>query len=202
MKKFFFAALALVGMTCFTSCDEDHYQGMALSGQWAGDFGMCYDYYDRYYDRYRTVDCYDTDLEFIPYEDSYTSGYGYQVDYYDYGPYDEIYHTFFWRVRNGVIYMEYRDEHELSTAIRDYSMTNSRLEGYFVESGTHFSLRKYQDYYDWTPYINTYGDYRSGNGYGYHGRPGGYYAPTRNGEDSVKVVEKPEILRYRNRYAE
>lgn len=198
MKKLLFASLCLLSAMGFSSCDEDAYQGMALSGCWEGDFGMSYDYYDRY-NRIQTVNCYDTDLEFVPYSDSYSSGYGYQIDYYNRGPYDEIYHSFTWEVRNGVIYMDYRGERQLSTAIRDYQMDNDYLSGYFVETGTHFSLRKYRDYYDWTPYVKVYGDYRSGYGYGYHDNR--YYAPTRNADGQQETDEKPVIIRYYNRYS-
>ena len=45
-------------------------------------------------------------------------------------------------------------------------MTNDYLTGVFDYSGTSFRLRKIVDYYDWTPYVNTYG-YSSRNNWSY-----------------------------------
>lgn len=205
MKKFFIAAMSLVASLCtFTSCDDDDMQGMALSGCWEGDFGMCYDY--EYRGRLYTEYADYTDIQFYPYENSYNKGYGYQVDIYECGPWDEVYHSFTWEVRNGIIYLDYckSGEEELTTFLRDYEMTNDYLTGYFGNTNSHFSLRKYQDYYNWTPYINTYGDYRHGYGYGYHEYYDWdyYYAPTRSAEGVTdSVSEAPKMIRSYNRHA-
>lgn len=204
MKKFFIAAIALIATAgTFTSCDPDDDQGMALSGCWDGDFGMSYDY--EYRGRVYTEDADYTDIQFYPSEGYYDRGYGYQVDFYEYGPWDEVYHSFTWRIQNGVVYLDYCSEHQLSTDIYDYEMTNNYFTGYFGDSHTRFSLRKYEDYFNWTPYINTYGDYRRGNGYGYsEWDDWGYYARTRfadgaTGEDSA--AEAPKLIRVYNRHS-
>lgn len=198
MKKTFFASIvAMASLISFTSCDEDVATGMNLSGDWYGDFGMYYeDSYGRYWDSY------DTNLSFIPYQGNATRGHGYETDYYKVGPYSEIYHAFEWEVRNGIIYIEYCgwEDADLDTFIRDYSMTNDYFSGYFGNSSSRFSLRKYADYYNWNTYIVDYGygDYNHGYGYGY--RPSSYLAGTRAEGDSVGA-EKPAVVRIGNRFS-
>lgn len=201
MKKNYLALLlgALTALASFTSCtDDDDVKGMVLSGEWRGDFDMYYDYQYSWGDvmRFWATETY---LEFIPYSNSYNSGYGYQVDFYDDydSPYDEIYHSFKWEVRYGTIYMYYRGEEEWDTYLRDYHMTNDRLTGYFEDTSNRFSLWKLTDYYDWTPYINAYGDYNSEYGYGY-GRPGYYYRKTPTKTSSGEQVEPGKIIHYGN----
>lgn len=194
MKKTYLAMLigAAVAFVSFTSCtDEDDVKGMVLSGEWEGDFDMSYDYQYSWGDIVRFYSDW-TYLSFVPFDYSYSSGYGYQVDFYnDYqSPYDEVYHAFTWEVRYGTIYLHYRGEAEWDTYLRDYNMSNNLLTGYFKDTYNSFSLRKLTDYYDWTPYINTYGTYNYGYGYGY-GYPG-YYAKTRSGE----AVEEGKVIRY------
>lgn len=198
MKKKNLAMLfvgALLALVSFTSCtDDDDVKGMVLSGEWRGDFDMYYDYEYSWGGDYETFYADETFLSFVPYNYSYNRGYGYQADfYYDRrSPYEVVYHSFTWEVRYGTIYLDYRGEDEWDTYLRDYRMTNDRLSGYFEDTNNTFLLYKLADYYDWTPYINAYGDYNRGYGYGY-GRPG-YYAPTRSG------VEVPEgrIVHYGN----
>lgn len=209
MKKLLILALGLATTMCtFTSCDEDEMQGVALSGCWEGDFGMSYDY--QYRGEWYTVDADYTDLEFIPYSDSYRAGYGYQVDFYRRGPWDKVYHSFSWEIRSGTIYLDYcqSGENELNTFLRDYEMTNNYLRGYFGYSNTPFRLTKYKDYYDWSPYYDYYGGYRDhnchGNGWGYYDNNDwdwGYYSPTRAAEgDSVaSAADAPKMIRYYNR---
>lgn len=205
MKKNYLAMLlgALVAFVSFTSCtDDDDVRGMVLSGEWEGDFDMYYDYeyswgkVERFYANL-------TYLEFLPFDYSYNSGYGYQVDFYDdySSPYDEIYHSFLWEVRYGTIYIRYKGEHEWDTYLRDYQMTNNRLTGYFEDTYNRFSLVKLTDYYDWTPYVSTYGDYYHGYGYGY-GRPGGYYYAKTRGENGEKEVPEGKIIRYGSLHGE
>lgn len=186
MKKNYLAILlgALAALATFTSCtDDDDVKGMVLSGEWRGDFDMYYVY--RYpWGEEMPFYAYETYLSFIPYNYSYNQGYGYQVDFYDrYSPYEEVYHSFTWEVRYGTIYLDYRGEDEWDTYLRDYRMTNDRLTGYFPNSDIPFLLYKLTDYYDWTPYINAYGDYNHDYGYGY-GYPG-HYSKTRGGEEAV-----------------
>ena len=177
MKKNTFWGL-IVGIFCsalsllsFTSCDDDVNTSVVLSGDWEGDFGMYYDYYDRH-DRFvGTFDCYDTDISFYPDYDYSSHGYGYQVDYYDRGPYSKIYHSFDWEIHNDRVYLYYNGESELNTVIYDYRLSNANFSGYFDDSNSRFSLRKYRDYYNWDPYWRDYGNH----GYGYYYNDGWYY---------------------------
>lgn len=168
------AALALT-MSAFAFCsctDEDTMQSMALSGEWRGDFGMYYDYEDSYGRRY-TFASYDSYITFIPDYSHANHGRGTQVDYYDRGPYEYQYYRFSWSVENGYIYLYYDYDYELDTRISSYRMTNDYFSGRFYPSGTSFQLYKVVDFYDWTPYVNTYG-------YGPRHDWGGYapyYAP-------------------------
>ena len=162
-------AVTAATLTSFTSCTEDSDIARVLSGCWEGDFSMYFVYEDRYGELIE-VEAEYTDLEFVPSANSSTRGIGYQTDYYDYGPYDEVYHSFSWEVRGGNIYLDYRhgDDEDLTTFLRDYHLTNDRLTGYFGNTTSSFYLRKYENYYDWTPFIDYYGDYNTGRGYGYH----------------------------------
>lgn len=157
----------------FTSCDTDRYRSMELSGQWRGDFGMYYEY--EYRGRIYTFDSYDTDIVFYPDYEFATHGWGKQVDYYEFGPYEYMYYQFDWRIINGEIQLSYPYDPELNTRIHNYRLTNSYFSGYFVNSTEPFRLYKITDFYDWGPYTNTYG---YGMRYGWSW--GGYYANTRS----------------------
>lgn len=190
MAGIFCSTLALLS---FTSCgDDDINMSVNLSGDWQGDFGMYYDFYDRHGRYVDTFDSYDTDISFLPDYDYATHGYGYQVDYYDYGPYTRVYHSFEWNIRNEVLYLHYAGESELDTAIFDYFMNGSSFTGYFEGSKTRFSLRKYRDFY-WDPYWNDFGYYGHGPGYGYYYNLDWdydyYYARTRGAEAPANAVE-------------
>lgn len=155
----FVAALAL---GVLSSCDEDVDEAMALSGEWRGDFGMYYNYTDRF-GRIHTFDSYDTRIVFYPEYDYATHGWGKQVDYYEYGPYEFQYYHFAWSIRNGVVYLRYPGAPELNTSIAEYRLTNDYFSGRFTNATSSFRLYKLADYYDWTPYVNVYGYYvRSG----------------------------------------
>ena len=138
---YFIAIIMMMSAFAFTSCidDEDTDQSMALSGEWRGDFGMFYDYVDRYGRRY-TFDSYDTRITFIPAHSYARSGRGTQVDYYDRGPYEYQYYKFSWQVSNGNIYLTYDYDHELDTRISNYRMTNDYFSGTFSSTGTPWTL--------------------------------------------------------------
>lgn len=198
MKKFFGMMTALVMTSmAFTSCDDDVDTSMVLSGDWYGNFGMYYEWQDRHGD-ITVYDSYDTDISFYPDYDYATHGYGYQVDYYKYGPYKKIYHSFDWKVSNDNIYIYYHHDTEYNTVIRDYRMNHYHFTGYFSNGSEPFDLKKYGEYYDWNPYWHDYG--RDGWGYYWYD---GWYAPTRaasEATDSISTDNEGSIVRFGNRF--
>ena len=156
--SFFAIIIIMLSAFAFASCQdiEDIDQSMVLSGEWRGDFGMYYNYVDRYGRQY-TFDCYDSRLTFIPAYSQALHGRGTQIDYYDYGPYEYQYYKFNWQISNGNLYITYEYDHELDTRISNYRMTNDYFSGVFSSTGTSFRLYKLADYYNWTPYVNIYG---------------------------------------------
>jgi len=185
MKRIYslFSFILIMGAAMILgSCEymEDGNKSMVLSGEWRGDFGMYYNYVDR--GRVYTFDSYDTRIVFIPAYEYAHHGTGTQVDYYEYGPYEYQYYHFRWSVSGGIIHLTYDYDHELDTSIRDYHMTNDYFSGTFSETGTSFRLYKIADYYDWTPYVNTYG-YGDRHDWANNYR---YYSPaTRSAEEQV-----------------
>lgn len=156
MKKFFtILFVAVATMVSFSSCTtDDEKEAMALAGEWRGDWGMWYrDTHGRRHDSY------DTYIKFIPSHSYSDHGYGYQEDFYRTGAYRYLWYKFNWRVRDGIIYIDYLYENELDAFIRDYSLSNDYFSGYFGESNTRFRMTKLVDYYAWTPEIYVESDY-------------------------------------------
>lgn len=160
---------AMIMMGTLTSCENifiesdyvtptgqsmDRKQSAAFAGQWTGDFGAFYTY-STGYNTYR-YDSYDTDVVFYPEYNGATYGWGKEVDFYEYGPYEYIYHKFDWEIRDGIVYLTYYNDASMDCWIRDYNMTNDYFSGYFGNSSNSFRLIKIADYYNWTPYVNTY----------------------------------------------
>jgi len=184
----FFVFCIMASAIVLSSCEyiEDGRKSMVLSGEWRGDFGMYYTYRDGRGEY--SFDSYDTRITFIPAYDHAHYGRGMQVDYYDYGPYEYQYYHFSWSVDGGVIYLTYDYDHNLDTRISDYHMTNDYLTGVFDYSGTSFRLHKIVDYYDWTPYVNTYG-YGSRNNWNYSRS-----AAEELADSTTAVVEEGQII--------
>ncbi|MCQ2147878.1 MAG: hypothetical protein MJZ16_10220 [Bacteroidales bacterium] len=145
--------IGFVSVFAFAACDIDTAQSVVLSGNWQGDFGMFYTY--RVGGRTYRFDSYDTELVFYPKYDYATYGYGKEIDYYEYGPYEYQVYYFNWEIVDGIVYLDYPSDHNLSTAISDYQMTNCSFSGYFGDSDSRFNLTKVYDYYEWTPCVNV-----------------------------------------------
>lgn len=176
--------MALVGLLCLVSCDEDKWTASRVSGDWYGDFGMYYEY--QYNGRTYRYGSWDTKIRFskTPFTDH---GTGYQVDYYDQGPYRYISYTFHWQVKNHDIILTYPHNPEWNTTIYDYQIANGYFRGYFGDSHTRFNLQSLTDY-DWNKYGSNdfYCDFNSGyNGY----RP--WYAPSRRDSVTTQNDETP-----------
>ena len=202
MKKSFtlFSTIAMLAVCfAFTSCmDDDVEESIVLSGQWRGDWGMYYDY--EYRGRIYTFDSYDTDIVFYPDYDYATHGYGYQVDWYDYGPYQKLSFRFYWSIENGVVRIHYPGYPEYDTFINEYRLNNDYFSGYLGNSSTRFRLGKIRDYYDWTYYshYDYHYWYNSGWDWGY------YYGKTRtaDGEENPTLPSEGKIIKIGSRHAE
>lgn len=188
--------VALTTLTAFTSCDDDIDQAMALSGEWTGDFGMYYEIEDPYTGRWISFDASQTDLVFYPEYEYATYGTGKQIDYYRYGPYKYQYYYFNWRVRNGIVYMEYPYDPGLNVAINDYRMSSTRFTGWIGD--VKFSLYKMRDFYNWGDY---YGDYGYGWNDGWYWDDY-YYSKGRDGKQSVEPDTSNLNIRRGNRFME
>lgn len=183
MKRIFSNGLKVILAVMFSaiavSCDEDVMQATVLSGKWQGDWGMYYQY--EYRGRVYTFNCYDTRIEFFPDYALATSGYGRQIDYYDLGPYEYQYYYFHWSIRNGIVSLYYPHDPSLNTSISEYKMTNNVFTGYFINGYDRFNLRKWEDYYDWTPYNAYYC-------YGMRDYAFPYYAPQSRAESNTDII--------------
>ena len=150
------AVLACIVLLQQACVEDDEKTGSILSGEWCGDFGMCYDYTYRNHRGDTITETFlssDTHIIFYPkhgnrYSDS---GYGYQYDYYRYGSYEYKFYYFDWHVNNGIISLDYPIDPELSTDILDYRMDESVgiFIGRFAGSDTRFTLRKVSEYLNW-----------------------------------------------------
>lgn len=155
MKKLWFALLTLTAMSgLFSSCDEDEKKGLRLSGEWEGKF---YSYYTCHYGTEPRDREYYSDWTYMHfYTDGFDldEGHGYEVDFYNSGPYDYIYYHFFWSVNDGIISLKYYDAPEMDIDIVDYRLSYTHFRGKFG-GGYDIDLAKLSTYhycidnYDW-----------------------------------------------------
>ena len=207
--------LALVmGLALLTSCDEDDKRSYKLSGDWYGDFGMYY-----YTNRGQRFDSYDTEIQFVQTTPWTNHGYGTQVDWYKYGPFEYIYHQFRWKIVDGVLFMNYKWESEWDATIYDYHMSGTTFTGYFGDSNEKFYLKKIYYDCDFSPYY--YEDY----GWGYYDtypgyNPNPYWAPGKDRKpqepmpidtarvevvmrgDTAITYPRPSEIHFGNRFSE
>lgn len=133
MKKLYFYILMMMPVFALTSCDTDEMIADKLTGaNWEG-------WLDTYYSNrwgeefkdgeYRTVWRFDA-----AYYDDYgtaTYGTGYEVDYSTANRNEYAYSPFDWVVRNGDIYITYRnpDWNNVRIDYRDYTITHNHFRG-------------------------------------------------------------------------
>jgi hypothetical protein len=207
MKKFYylFNIIAVLSLcTMFTSCteDEDAAEAYVLSGEWTGDWKMSYTT-----NRGHTYRADYTDIVF--YRDGAHGGYGYQVDFYSFGPYSEIYSRFTWSIENGTIYIDYPDDHRYDTVVYEYGLSDRSFYGYLGDSRLRFSFTKIvgfhwndyytydgrvYDYYYWpnSDYVWDDGDYYWDNGYWSKARKSKSTTPstpTANSNEPEQIVK-------------
>ncbi len=137
----------------FSSCSKDEKIANRLAGGWKGNWGMSYT--DRYgYDHDASYSI----VEFYPADDFETFGTGYQMDYYEDGPYSQLSFYFDWRVDNKRILITYPANHALDAYISryDYELKKDHFTGEI--HGTPFDLYKVWKYYKWYDYAALYAD--------------------------------------------
>lgn len=149
-----FLLLSVLLATSLVSCDDDVTKSVKLSGEWEGDFGMCYDATNPYTSISRRFYASYTYLYFQPHHDYSTYGTGKQIDFYNEGPYSKQYYYFRWEVEDGHIILTYPSNRNLNIVIDSYRLTNSRFTGYI--NGERFDLDKLSDFYAWDDYSGDY----------------------------------------------
>lgn len=155
--KIISVAFSLCIASTLTSClDEDEIKSSIITGEWHGDFGMYYDYDCHTCDHVHTYYSAETSLIFYPSHDYSTHGYGYQKDYYDYGPYRTQSYYFEWEMNDGVLYIDYPYDSYLNTEIHNYRMSDSMFTGRIGNNGDTFHLYKVADISDWSCYGSGY----------------------------------------------
>lgn len=157
------AVLACIVLLQQACVEDDEKTGSILSGEWYGDFGMCYDHTYINHRGDTITETYfssETHIIFYPkhgnrYSDS---GDGYQCDFYRYGPYERKFYCFDWHVNNGIISLNYIVDSELSTDILDYRIDERMgiFIGRFAGSDTRFTLHKVADYLNWDELRDIY----------------------------------------------
>lgn len=203
MKKRYIL-VALVGVAVVSGCSEDAMEANRLSGEYEGTFGMYYEYTRG--GRVYQFDAAYTYLQLNNYAFS-SKGTGVQIDYYDRGPYTEIWHDIKWKVNHDAsgrqfITFHYLWEREWDTNIYDYKITPHAFYGYFDNSTERFYLTNLNPPagFSWEPYYERDYGWRYNNGWS-DGRYGydeyGYrYAPARR--DTLR----PGEITFGNRFQE
>lgn len=195
-RNYFTSAMMFITMLCsiftLTSCDEENREANRLNGEWEGDFGMYYEY--RHSGRTYRFDSFDSYLQLNNglFSDH---GTGVQIDFYDYGPYREVWHDIVWRVNRdtyGNLYLSfhYRGESEWDTDIYRYRLNSYQFSGYFGDSDNRFILHRLTppEGFSWEPYYaQDYGYYyNSGWSNSYFDRYP-YYAPSKNSKTKTEA---------------
>ena len=122
MKKLSrFLALALVTLMslALTSCDEDADIAYTLDGTWSGYMTTSVPYDGRYYS---------SNTAEVTFNSGYDSGDGYWLDEYSDAPWDYVANRISWKVRNGMIYIHFRDTQE-DAVIRNYRLDDRYFSG-------------------------------------------------------------------------
>lgn len=163
MKKLKFIlamALAAVMSLSFTSCDKDAITAGYLDGTWEGTLVSSVDYYGTTYYANSVDVCFDA---------GWTSGTGHWIDYYSSAPWRYVYNRIDWNVRDGVIYITFRDTKE-TARIRNYTLNDTRFAGEIEFGGSDtwktFSLVK-TSFNSWSNYYyygsDSWSNYWRGN---------------------------------------
>ena len=170
------AIVALLTTASFSSC-RDEGIASSLDGIWSGNMYSTYGSYTSTY----------SEIEFIPDGALTTSGTGYWADYYNYtwGNRSYICNRITWTVKNGNIYVRFKDE-GTEIVIYNYSLNNRYFEGRLEDNGrtVSFSLTRISAprYGSWS----SYGYYD----YDYYGYTYNQAKGSRSKNDSIEVPKR------------
>lgn len=165
-------------MLTFTSCNDDDEMADTLWGVWKGNIGIYYEDEGIMYDAAYSVISFDKD------QNSYASGTGHWIDYFDRGPYSYYATNIEWRINNGVVTI-YSIEDDEYWYISDYKLSNDVFRGTLDGERSRsmvFSLFKTA--------APNWGDYDWDGWYGYSGYGAGYskqQSRSADTKDSVPV---------------
>lgn len=209
MKKISTLLIGVLAMMAFTSCDEDVETAYRLEGEWYGDMGMYYGFYDRY-NHYCEVEASQTNIRFF--RDGSNYGHGDQIDFYPNGPYRYQSYYFQWRVVDGVIQMFYPYDSDnlncniyrwsISSGYDSYTRQNSYVFAGYINDRTRFLLFKLTDF-NWSNYGYNYDSYY---GYGYYDNYYDYFDPYYYGktrsEDSDSIMGEVKVVKRGSKFGE
>ena len=121
----------------FTTTVKDNYQWdtNSLEGTWGGNMSVSTYYRERTYYATKTEVTFTGDPLFS------SSGSGYWVDYYSGAPWDYVANHITWRVYNGNITINFREDGSM-IVLSDYRLNDSHFTGYIADGDKdiHFSL--------------------------------------------------------------
>ncbi len=165
----------------------DQGRAQTISGEWQGDFGMFYQVVNPITGQKVQFDSRNSYVLFQPNYYGARSGWGKQIDFYNYGPLSRRYHRFYWEIRNGEIYLTYPSDHGLDVRIYDYYLSNSRFTGRAGDSGFRFNLGSLS-FSDWSTYTGDYYDWDNA-GWSWNAYRGtADSAPTKSAQQTVPLV--------------
>jgi hypothetical protein len=196
MKKFYYAivclSLMIAGTSMMTSCDDDTMDSIDLSGEWEGDMGMFIDYGGYRFNAHNTWISFHPDYEWA------THGWGEEVDYFTSdAPYYCQNLRFNWEIKNQVLYLTYKHNHNLDIAIYDYHFGHKRTTlDFTINNKYQCHLNKLVDYQDnWYWWDHDRNIMENQNEY-YHYMTWADYnlAKSRDGKVEKSVEIKPENI--------
>ena len=192
LTRFFAMALVALMSLTLTSCDEDADIAYTLDGTWSGYMTTQVPYDGRYYD---------SNTAEVTFNAGYDSGDGYWLDEDSNAPWDYVANRITWKVRNGMIYVHFRDTQE-DAVIRNYRLDDRYFSGEIEFNSTdawiNFKFVKtsspnWNRYY-WYGTDDWYDSWDNGYGWSKESKPGTQLPAIRaksegaTGNDSVPAL--------------
>lgn len=166
MKKILLSLMSVLAICSMTSCGSDDETKDIdprgnITGCWVGNMGTTMTYHaDGTNTQYKAGATY---IEFLP-GFSQTTGYGYMANTFgEPCPVEVSYSALSWELKGEDIEMMVKTESgTLKIVLRDYHATDNALT--FNNS---YTFARRDQAMDWTKYIQAYGDFLKGNGWGF-----------------------------------